>query len=120
METVSMQVMNASMAAHEINRVYCIYLGDRSQPIFEKAPEWQVDSAIHGVEAIIKNPNQPPAASHDSWLRENQAAGWKYGPVKDLEKKEHPCMVPYEELPIAQRMKDTIFIAVVKGVLGLE
>jgi hypothetical protein len=120
MKTVSMQVMNAAMAAHEINRVYCIYLGDRSQPIFEKAPEWQIDSVIHGVEAIMKYPNRSPSASHEGWMKEKKEAGWKYGPVKDPEKKEHPCMVPYEELPIAQRMKDTIFTAVVKGVLGLE
>jgi hypothetical protein len=28
--------------------------------------------------------------------------------------------VPYEDLPVDQRMKDTIFMAVVKGVLGIE
>ena len=33
-------------------------------------------------------------------------------PVKDSEKKEHPCFVRYEELPPAQRYKDTIFGAV--------
>ena len=26
------------------------------------------------------------------------AAGWKYGPVRDELKKEHPCLVPYEDL----------------------
>ena len=24
--------------------------------------------------------------------------GWTYGPARDDEKKEHPCLVPYEEL----------------------
>jgi hypothetical protein len=41
--------------------------------------------------------------------------GWKYGPVKDPEKKEHPCFVPYDRLPTEQKAKDYIFGAVVKS-----
>ena len=114
------KIILAARTAHEVNRLYCCALEDFSQPQWERAPKWQTDSAIHGVKAIIENPNHPPSASHDAWLSEKQAAGWKYGPVKDPDKKEHPCMVPYEDLPIDQRMKDTIFLAVVKGVLGIE
>jgi hypothetical protein len=110
----------AAKAAHEVNRVYCIALGDESHPKWEKAPVWQKDSAIHGVMAILENPNQSESSSHDNWLREKEGAGWKWGPIKDSDKKEHPCMVPYEELPIEQCMKDIIFMAVVKGVLGIE
>jgi hypothetical protein len=114
------KIVDAAKAAHEVNRIYCLALGDESQPLWGDAPSWQWDSAIHGVEAIIKNPNHPPSASHDNWMAEKIAAGWKYGPTKNPEKKEHPCMVPYEDLPVDQRMKDTIFMAVVKGVLGIE
>lgn len=57
-----------------------------------------------------------PEQSHESWLAEKRAAGWKYGPVKDAGKKEHPCFVPYAELPAAQRVKDEIFVAVAKAV----
>ena len=35
--------------------------------------------------------------------------GWKYGPVKDAEKKEHPCLVPFEQLPKEQQAKDYLF-----------
>lgn len=53
-----------------------------------------------------------PSASHDSWLAEKRDGGWKFGPVKDAEKKEHPCFVSYEELPLDQRLKDYIFAAI--------
>lgn len=56
-----------------------------------------------------------PSASHDSWLKEKREQGWKYGPVKDADKKEHPCFVPYDELPVEQRTKDYIFSAIVKA-----
>jgi hypothetical protein len=89
-------------------------------PVWELAPEWQRESAIKGVQFILDNPDAPPSASHDSWLEEKRRDGWKYGPVKDAEKKEHPCFVPYEELPLDQRRKDFIFGAVARACLGAE
>lgn len=102
---------------HEVNRAYCASLGDHSQPAWEDAPEWQRASAIAGVEFIQNNPTAPPSASHESWLKQKEADGWKYGPEKNAETKEHPCFVPYEQLPLAQRSKDYIFGAVVRSLL---
>ena len=33
--------------------------------------------------------------------------------VKDAERKEHPCCVPYDALPVEQKTKDYLFRAVV-------
>lgn len=99
--------------AHEVNRAYCQALGDDSQPAWEDAPEWQRSSAINGVNFHITNPDAGPDHSHNVWLAEKQATGWKYGPVKDPEKKEHPCFVPYAELPTEQKAKDYLFRGVV-------
>ena len=101
-------------AAHEANRAYCIAIGDASQPSWETAPEWQKSSARNGVIGAMSG--NTPKESHESWLREKQATGWKHGPVKDPEKREHPCFVPYDDLPPAQRVKDAIFITVVRAV----
>jgi hypothetical protein len=104
----------AARAAHEQNRHYCQMLGDNSQLSWENAPQWQKDSAIAGVKAIIANPDTTPEQSHEGWLALKASEGWKYGPVKDPEKKEHPCFVPYAELPEEQRAKDDIFGKVVR------
>ena len=103
-------------AAHEANRAYCIAIGDTSQPSWDDAPEWQKSSARNGVGGALNGDG--PAESHASWLAEKSAAGWVYGTVKDPEKKQHPCMVPYAELPPAQRAKDSIFTSVVRAVGG--
>lgn len=105
---------------HEANRAYCQSIGDNSQPAWDDAPDWQRTSAIKGVEFTIANPEAPPSASHDSWLEEKRATGWKHGPVKDPEKKEHPCFVPYAELPVEQRRKDALFQAVVRALSAME
>lgn len=104
---------------HEANRAYCLALGDTSQLPWEEAPDWQQLSAIRGVEFIIANPDALPSASHESWLEEKRATGWKYGPVKDPEAKTHPCFVPYDELPADQRAKDHIFGAIVRAVVNI-
>ena len=36
-------------------------------------------------------------------------------PVKDAVRKEHPCLVAFEDLPISQQAKDELFRAVVCG-----
>ena len=37
-------------------------------------------------------------AVHAAWMRERLAAGWTLGPKRDDGKKEHPCLVSYDEL----------------------
>lgn len=108
-----MQVESIAKVCHEINRAYCTALGDLSQPAWDDAPQWQRDSAINGVRFHIANPLAGPDHSHNAWLAEKRAAGWKYGPVKDPDAKEHPCFVPYDELPREQQAKDYLFREVV-------
>jgi len=103
-------------AAHEVNRVYCMALGDGSQVPWEHAPEWQQTSARKGVVGALQG--NTPEQSHESWLEEKRATGWKYGPTKDAEKKEHPCFVPYAQLPPEQRAKDALFVTTVRAVAG--
>jgi hypothetical protein len=112
MNQIDTKVIEAcARAAHEVNRAYCLTIGDTSQPSWEEAPEWQKTSACNGVLGAINGAT--PEESHESWLAEKRETGWKYGPVKDPEKKEHPCFVPYAELPEAQQVKDLLFTSAV-------
>lgn len=110
-------IETTAKAAHEINRQYCLILKDDSQVPWDEAPEWQKQSAINGVKFHLENPGAQPEDSHDSWLAEKERDGWKYGPVKDAEKKEHPCFVPYHQLPAEQRTKDLLFTVVVRAAI---
>lgn len=105
--------------AHSVNRAYCQSIGDDSQPMWKDAPEWQRDSAVNGVKAHIANPDMTPEGSHESWLAQKAAEGWKFGPVKNPETKEHPCFVPYAELPENQKAKDYLFRGVVHALRHL-
>jgi RyR domain len=100
-------------AAHEANRAYCLATGDTSQPSWDDAPEWQKSSARNGVVGALTG--NTPEQSHESWLAEKRATGWKWGPIKNPAAKEHPCMVPYAELPPLQRAKDALFVTTVRA-----
>ena len=108
-----MQLHEIAKVCHEANRAYCQAIGDDSQVAWEEAPDWQRQSAMAGVEFNLANPNAPASATHESWLAKKVADGWKYGPAKDPDKKEHPCCVPYGHLPNAQQRKDMMFKAIV-------
>jgi hypothetical protein len=112
-------IEHIASVCHETNRAYCKSIGDNSQPLWEDAPDWQKQSAINGAKFHLENPGMPPSRSHEEWLKEKESDGWKYGPIKDPSKKEHPCFVHYEELPAEQRVKDTLFIAVVESMRPL-
>lgn len=110
-----MTPVQIAQVVHEANRAYCQTLGDNSQMAWADAPEWQRSSAVDGVEGIQSGRITRPEQSHESWLAEKERTGWKYGPVKDADKKEHPCFVPYPELPPEQQVKDAIFFAIVRA-----
>lgn len=114
------EIYDIAKVCHEANRAYCETLDDPSQTFWEEAPAWQRDSAIKGVRFNLENPDAPASASHDCWLAEKLVTGWKYGPVKDPEKKEHPCFVPYGQLPLQQRLKDHLFKSIVKALSHKE
>lgn len=109
-----MNVLAAAKAAHEVNRIYCSSIGDNSQAAWDLAPTWQKNSAVLGVLFHFENPMAGPEGSHESWTAEKVRTGWVYGPVKDADRKTHPCLVPYKDLPQEQQLKDSLFVSVVK------
>lgn len=100
-------------ACHEANKAYCESLGDMSQAPWKLTPGELRASAIHGVEHVLAKPDVTAEQSHQNWMDYKEKDGWVYGPEKNLDKKTHPCMVPFDELPKTQQAKDTLFRSVV-------
>lgn len=105
--------------AHAVNRAYCASLGDSSVPDWPDATEAHRASLVAGVNMHIANPDATPEQAHESWLQAKLADGWTFGEVKDIEKKVHPCIKAYAELPAEQKAKDYLFRGVVHAVKEL-
>ncbi len=56
------------------------------------------------AEAISKN-------VHEVWAQNRIREGWTYGPVRDDQKRQTPCLVPYDQLPEEEKAydRDTAF-----------
>jgi hypothetical protein len=44
--------------------------------------------------------------SHDFWASQRLQDGWTLGPARDDGPKQHPSLVPYDELPDAEKVYD--------------
>lgn len=51
------------------------------------------------VEVMAKN-------VHEVWAKERISQGWTYGKKRDDTKKQHPCLIPYEELSEEEKRYD--------------
>lgn len=106
-------------ACHETNRQYCLSVGDQSLKHWEDTDEAIKASARAGVRHFLKTLCSAKE-QHDEWKKYKTEQGYVYGEVKDDEKKTHPCLVEYEELPKSQKVKDVLFQAVITGFLKSE
>jgi hypothetical protein len=65
------------------------------------------------TDALAKN-------THDVWAVGRIRDGWVYGKNRNDETKEHPCLVPYEELPETEKEYDrSTALETVKVILKL-
>ena len=59
------------------------------------------------------------AERHESWMKRHLESGWTFGTEFDSEKKIHPNLLPWDQLPAATRSKARIFDIVAKAAAGL-
>lgn len=115
-----MDANKIAQVCHEANRALQTVDPDPTIPV---SPAWDLEkaetreSAVVGVQAILDNPDQTAEQSHENWVKFKQDHGWVLGPVKDNDKKEHPLLVPYSELPAKQQVKDALFGAIVRALM---
>ena len=43
---------------------------------------------------------------HEVWAKNRIEQGWTYGEKRNDELKQHPCLIPYEELPEVEKDYD--------------
>lgn len=114
----------AAFAAHRLclRRAIFVYEAARLQAFAALAPivpdVWEGrdeafrDQFLRGIaQQCGPERKTSPEALHDDWVRAYEAMGWVYGPVRDVEAKTHPDMVPYADLDPRERDKDLVFVA---------
>lgn len=114
------QIEEIAEVCHEANRVYSRQTGDSNHEFWDYTSQEVRDSAFNGVLRLVVFPKTTPEGMHESWMKEKLANGWTYGETKNFDTKTHPCLVPYSELPEAQKKKDALFQSIARALLGLD
>ena len=58
--------------------------------------------------------------AHDTWSIQRIREGWTFGPQRNDERKEHPDLVPYADLPESEKEYDrSAALGTLKAVLAL-
>lgn len=113
-----MDIEAIARVCHEANRELCRSVGDFSQVSWDDAPDEVRQSAVSGVKHHLANPDDTGEDSHNAWISHKRENGWRYGEVKDFEKKTHPCFVPYSQLSAHDRSKDHLFAGIIRALAG--
>jgi len=82
-----------------------------AQPIDTSRVELSAD-LLKLTELLAKN-------THDIWAQQRFAEGWQYGATRNDERKEHPCLVAYEDLPESEKGYDRNTAMETLKVIGL-
>jgi len=56
--------------------------------------------------ALLQLQEQLAKNTHEVWASQRIVDGWRWGASRDDQRKEHPCLVPYEELPESEKQYD--------------
>jgi hypothetical protein len=60
------------------------------------------------------------ANAHEVWARQRMLDGWVYGPQRSDEARQHPCLVPYLELPESEKAYDrNAVVGTIRALLAL-
>lgn len=85
---------------------------------FDSLPPAEKDVVLAGVRAARQG--YTPRELFELWAVAKRALGWEWGPSKDADRKTHPNLVAYSDLPAPQRDKDRVFLAVVTAMTLTE
>lgn len=100
---------------HEAVRAWGMAHGQTDTPPWDEAPAWMHESTRNSIGFVRANPGASGVDQHERWRHEKLEAGWTFGPKKDPERKTHPLLVPYADLPDYERRKDTLINAIVEA-----
>ena len=105
--------------AHFRHQCWCSYQLGARQPFNPVINADQLESLMDGVEYQLAHPDTTPEENHGNWMKMKIKQGWVYGPVKDFDKKTHPDLLPYKDLPEIERLKDQMDILAHRKALEL-
>ncbi|MEO0722537.1 MAG: RyR domain-containing protein [Pseudomonadota bacterium] len=110
------QLLVTARTVHAALSSWCEANGKDAYPLWSEAPEWMRTSTLESVAFQRDNPDASVSAQHDQWMEQKIGDGWRYGDSRDDDRRLHPMLVPYGDLPEFEQTKDAILKAIVDAI----
>lgn len=114
------KIEKIARTAHDAIRGWRLANGQEGIPEWADAPDWMLAATKESVSAVLKNLGMSASAQHDQWVAAKKRDGWMFGHTKDSIAKTHPLLIPFDQLPEVERMKDTLINAIVAALASIE
>lgn len=107
------KIYNVCKLCHDKNNALMIANGETPRGDWESLDQADKDLTYKSVKRIIDDPTITAKEIHDEWVTNKELDGWVYGPVKDVDNKTHPLMIPFDDMSDIDKEKDQSFINIV-------
>lgn len=113
-EFTKKEILTIARVCHAANKAFSAEHNDFTQRDWYDVDDEMKASYCKGVEENL-NKKLTPRQHHEQWMETKIKDGWKWGKVKNEFIKEHPSIVPYDDLPFSEKQKDRLFAAIVEA-----
>ena len=114
------KIEKIARTAHDAIRGWRLANGQDGIPEWADAPDWMVSATKESVIAVLQDPDMAASTQHEQWMAGKLRDGWTLGAVKDPDAKTHPLLIPFDQLPEVERMKDTLMITIVAALANID
>jgi hypothetical protein len=103
-----------ALVCHQANNAVKSLCGQDTAE-WDDLPQSTKTGVINAVRLVQQRPSITNAEIHAKWMQDRLAQGWTLGPGPDPVNKRHPNLVAYDALPLSEKRKDSVFLAVVRA-----
>lgn len=112
-----MEKTKIAKIAFNMIQVIRIYNNESDIENYDNLDYERKSQVMKTVDAVVENPYITAQDMHKEWADAKLFDGWRYGPETIRKEKLHNCLVPFEMLGTLQKLKDDLFIKIVKELI---
>jgi len=123
MQFTESDVIRVAIACHDVGRTLATHTGRNELPFWGDLSESQRNLTLAWVKHRIAFPDSSVSEQHRLWCEATAKDGWTHGEAFSKEKKIHPLLVDFSNLPVEERYRFLFFgqtVAVMVAVIRRE
>ena len=112
-DRVNTNITAFAQVAHQQNQAYKAAIGQPLEGSWSQMDSTGQQFVLDKVRYYLMNSHAVVSSLHDDWAYSQFNNGWAFGESLDEEKRTHPLLVLFSELPLTRQIEDLMFMQTV-------